>query len=145
MEPGRTKHQRRYPEPVPDELEDNPQAIAVWRARKAAEWEEEHARMLERMRVAKERRQSWLFMTPDALMLACSMLPPLDMYMLYEVNMGEPRQPGETDFRAWCNRTHVEDFDGVPQEKANIWDVLLAKNFPQAGTRDPKISGDQRR
>ena len=148
MEPGRSKHQRRYPEPVPEDVEEaGPQAVAAWRTRKAAEWAAQHAVLVRRIQLAKEVRRSFMELpSHDARMTVCKFIPPYDMYMLYESNLGEAQAPSDVDFRAWCNRTHVENYAGTQVERACIWDELLKLNYGDvAGPRDPSMTGDQRR
>ena len=153
--PEKRYHQHRYPEAVPPEVEaEGPEAVAAWVARKAAEWEAHQAVLRRRIALRIEVRRSLMELTNDARTLVCKFMPPLDMYMLYESNLGvddsamdlsADDKAKHATFREWCNQTQVEDLDGQVRERACIWDELLRLYYPQAGPRDPRMTGDERR
>lgn len=140
MEGGEKRHQP-YPQEVPPDVRaKGAAAIEEWRAHNAAEWAR---RELKNARNYNAFVRYLMAQTNDARMLLCSMLPPLDMYMLYETTNLEEASRDESAalFRTWCNRTTNDSLE----EQPNIWDVLFEKYYAWAGPRDRNMGGDQRR
>lgn len=143
-ERGNIKHQKRYPEPVPEDVEQQgAEAVAAWRQAKAAAWKTEHAirvEDIEKDAMLRSREQSASLMNahPDIRTYICRMLDPVTMFMIYDADqIGNPNS-----FHNWCN-TESANFHG---KKQCIWDVLLLQHY--GNVADPNIDGtsvDQKR
>lgn len=143
-EPGKLKHQKRYPNPIPEDVEQQgEEAVAAWLEAQAAAWKTERDIRVEKIEKdarlrSREKGVSLMHISKDLRLYICRMLDPVTMFMIYDAD----KVGGTTRFSDWCDTLNTNNY-GIEE---CVWDYLLYHHYGNVADLDIQgLSVDQRR